>query len=185
MASRQPYQHAEAALVRAAQYASLPLPAWPDLRGATPAHVERWCAWLQEVWALDEVAEAVEHASPVLTGQMQAVCAGRRPEARQARRMVRSIGRYLLRLTGRATPCGLFAGVTSASFGREVAIRWGGGHRPIAGAGASWLAAVIARLESCSQMLERLPLVANNTCFVRGGRLVVPYQLQPPGEHGA
>ncbi len=182
MASRQLYQHADTALVRAVQHAELALPAWPDLTGATPAHTDGWCAWLREVWALDAVAEAVEHASPVLARQVAAVCAGQRPETRQARRMVMSIARYLLRMTGRATPFGLFAGVASTSFGPEVAVRWGGGHRAIARAGAFWLAGVITQLESCPQLFERLRLAANNICFVRGGRLVVPYQQQPHGE---
>ncbi|SBW22518.1 hypothetical protein FDG2_2762 [Candidatus Protofrankia californiensis] len=177
------YQHADAALVRAVTHAELALPAaWPDLTGATPAHVERWCAWLREAWAVDAVAESVEHASPVLARHMEAVCVGQRPDARQARRTVLSMARYLLRMTGRATPFGLFAGVAPASFGSALTVRWGVGHRALARANASWLADMIAQLESCPQILERLPLVANNLCFLRGGRLVVPYQPQLHGE---
>ena len=176
MAGRFQYQHADSALVRAVQHSDLAVPPWPDLTGAKSGHMEGWCTWLREVWALETVAAAIEHASPVLARQMEAVCRGQVPEARQARRMVRSVARYVLRMTGRATPFGLFAGVTTASFGRGVAIHWGGGHRAIARAGGSWLAEVIAQLESCERLLERLPVVRNNLCFVRGGRLVVPYQ---------
>jgi class I lanthipeptide synthase len=183
MAGRQQYQHADTALVRAAQHVDLALPAWPDLTGTTLAHVEVWCAWLTEVWSVAAVTEAIEHASPVLARQVEAVCAGRRPEARQARRMVMSLVRYLLRLTGRATPFGLFAGVTTASFGRGATVRWGGGHRAIARAGAPWLADVIQRLESCPEVLDRLPVVASNVCFVRGERRVLPYQPRSRGDH--
>ncbi len=178
---RQLYQCADIALVRAATHAGLALPGWPDLTGDTPAHVRRWCTWLRQVWALDAVAAAVEHASPVLARQVEAVCAGRYPDARQARRTVLSMARYLLRMTGRATPFGLFAGVAPASFGPGLAVRWGGGHRAVARADASWVADVIAQLESCPQLLERLPLIASNLSFVRGSRLVVPY---PPPQHG-
>jgi thiopeptide-type bacteriocin biosynthesis protein len=171
--------------VRSAQHVDLGLPAWPDLTDTTPGHVERWCEWLREVWTVDAVADAIEHASPVLARQMGLVWTGQLPEARQARRMALSVGRYLLRMTGRATPFGLFAGVATASIGRGVAVRWAGGHRAIARAGAGWLADIVEQLEAHPQVLERLPLVANNLCFVRGGRLVVPYQPLPHGSHRA
>jgi thiopeptide-type bacteriocin biosynthesis protein len=184
-AGRPLYRCTNAALVRAALHAELTLPVWPDLTGATPAHVRRWSAWLREVWAVEEVAEAVEHASPVLARQVKTVCAARDPDVRQIRRTVLSLTRYVLRMTGRPTPFGLFAGVAAASFGLKLRARWGSGHRAVARADASWLACVIARLESCLQLLERLPLVANNVCFVRGGRIVVPYPPQPHGEDRA
>jgi thiopeptide-type bacteriocin biosynthesis protein len=179
MAGRHLYQHTDAALVRAAQHVDLGLPAWPDLTDTTPGHVERWCEWLREVWTVDAVADAIDHASPVLARQVALVCAGQRSETRQVQRMTLSVARYLLRMTGRATPFGLFAGVATASIGRGVAVRWGGGHRVIARAGAGWLADVVEQLESCPQVLERLAVVANNLCFVRGGRLVVPCQPLP------
>lgn len=179
---RRLYRCADTALVRAARYTESALPTWPDLTEATPAHAaQHWYAWLQEVWALNPVAEAVEYASPVLTRQVEKVCAGRHPDARQVRRTVLSMAKYLLRMTGRATPFGLFAGVAPASFGPEPAVRWGEGHHAVARAGSSWLADVVARLESCPELRERLQLVANNLSFVRGGRLVVPY---PPRSHG-
>lgn len=157
------------------------LPAWPDLTRDTTTDVERWRGWLREVWAVDAIAEAVELASPTLARQVTVVCAGGNLDVRQVRRMVFSMARYLLRVTGRATPFGLFAGVACASFGPELAVRWGTGHSAVAGADAGWLAEVIAGLESCSELLERLVLVANNLCFVRGERLVVPY---PPWSRG-
>lgn len=183
MDGRQLYRCADTALVRAARYTELTLPVWPDLTDATPAHVEQWCAWLREVWALDAVAEAVAHASPVLARQVEQVSAARHPDARQIRRPVLSMAKYLLRMTGRATPFGLFAGVAPASFGAELAVRWGEDHRAVARAGSSWLAGVIAHLESCPELRERLQVVANNLAFVRGGRLVVPYPPRSHGEH--
>lgn len=176
-------QCADIALVRAAQHAELALPSWPDLTDDTPAHAQRWSAWLREVWALEEVAAAVEHASPVLARQVEALSAAPNPDVRQAHRTALSMARYVLRMTSRATPFGLFAGVAPASFGSEPVVRWGAGHRAVAQAGASWLADVIATLESCPELLARLPLMANNVAFVRGGRLVVPYPPQPRGEN--
>lgn len=177
------YRCSDAALVRAARYAELALPEWPDLTETVPADVERWRGWLGEIWALDAVAEAVEFASPVLARQVQMLCAAPLPDARRLRRTVWSVARYLLRMTGRATPFGLFAGVAPASFGSPLTVRWGEGHRAVARAGSSWLAAVIADLESCPDLLERLQVVTNNMAFVRGGRLVVPYPPRPFDGH--
>jgi hypothetical protein len=137
---------------------------------------------LREIWALEEVAAAVEHASPVLARQVEALCAAPNPDARQAHSTALSMARYVLRMTNRATPFGLFAGVAPASFGSEPVVRWGEGHRVVARADASWVADVIAKLESSPELLARLPLLANNSAFVRGNRLVVPY---PPQSHGA
>jgi hypothetical protein len=82
-------------------------------------------------------------------------------------------------MTGRATPFGLFAGVAAARFGPEPVVRWGTDHRAVARADASWITDVITRLESCPELLARLPLIATNVAFVRSGRLVAPFPLQP------
>lgn len=171
------------ALVRAtAQMGGLALPEWPDTTGGdTGAQVKRWRVWLRQVWAEESVAEAVEFASPVLARRVEAVCAGQRLDRRQLRRMVSSVTRYLLRITGRATPFGVFAGVAAVRFGPELKVRWGGRHRAVARADAVWLTDVITQMESCPQLLARLPVVTNNLCFVRGERLIVPYQ---PHTHG-
>ncbi|WP_280672002.1 MULTISPECIES: lantibiotic dehydratase [unclassified Kitasatospora] len=133
-------------------------------------------AWLREVWSADDVAEAVQHASPVLSVQVRTLVEAENPSPRDVRRAVLSVARYLLRSQGRATPFGLFAGVTTASFETCAEVTWGTKHRPVAGASAEWLAAVTGRLESCPELLTRLPVVANTGLTVRGDQLIVPYQ---------
>ncbi|MGH4018807.1 MAG: lantibiotic dehydratase [Pseudonocardiaceae bacterium] len=139
-------------------------------------HVERWRRWLVQVWAQEAIAEAVEVASPVLARRVREVCAGHHHEARQVRRMVVSVARYVLRMSSRATPFGLFAGVAPAGFGSRLAVRVGEDHRAVARADAVWLAGVVTHLEACPEVLRRVPVMANNLCFVRGRRLVVPCQ---------
>ncbi|MGH4017569.1 MAG: lantibiotic dehydratase, partial [Pseudonocardiaceae bacterium] len=92
------------------------------------------------------------------------------------RRVVESMVRYLLRLTSRATPFGLFAGVAPLRIGSRAGVRWGENHRAVARPEAGWLAEVIARLEAQPEVLRRLPVVSNNLSFVRGDRLVVACQ---------
>ncbi|WP_246570513.1 lantibiotic dehydratase [Streptomyces tauricus] len=128
------------------------------------------------VWANRDVAEALQYSSPVLATQVRALCTADHPALRDVQRAVLSVARYLLRAQHRATPFGLFAGVATAEFGPQARADWGEEHVAVGRAGAEWLAALVARLESCPDLLERLPVVINNTVTYRGDRLVVPFQ---------
>ncbi|MBQ1098430.1 lantibiotic dehydratase [Streptomyces sp. b94] len=169
------YRCADTALVRAARSSRLRLPAWPDLTDDTPDCEVRWQTWLRDVWSLSEAADSIEQASPLLAQQVQTLCSVASPETRQLRRAVVSVMRYLLRMTGRATPNGLFAGIASASFGERPGWSWGEWHRPVIRADGDWIADLVARLEADPELLRHLHVMANNTIFVRGDRLIVPY----------
>ena len=174
------YSVVDAAFVRAATHPSTTdVPPWPDLTGGTREHVTQWCRWLEQVWAQETIATAVETASPVLARRVREVCAGREQRARQVRGSVMSVARYLLRASSRATPFGLFAGVAPAHFGPEAMVRHGGDHRAVARVDAMWLAGVITRLEGCTPLRNRLPVVLNNAWSVRDDRLVVGLRQQP------
>jgi len=174
------YRYVDAALIRAAAYPSgLVLPPPPDLSGDGDANAGRWRHWIEQVWAQEPVALAVEQASPVLADRISQLCAGLTGQPGQVRRIAVSLHRYLLRLRHRSTPFGLFAGIAPARIGPGLVVRWGEDHRLVARVDAVWLADVIARLEACPELLRRLPVMADSTCFVRDGRLVVPCQ-QPP-----
>ncbi len=169
------YQHVDAALLRASVHTGEVIPRpWPELDVDT--EIEQWCAWLAEVWAQPAVAEAVAWASPVLADRVAAVCEGLRPGAGQVRRMVMSLARYLVRMRGRATPFGAFAGVAALRFGSRVSARWTDAHQVRTRADAVWLAAVIASLESCPALRRHLPVTVNDLVVVRGERLVMPRQ---------
>ncbi|MGH3842355.1 MAG: lantibiotic dehydratase [Pseudonocardiaceae bacterium] len=177
------YRYVDAALVRASVHTGdVVARPWPELDN--DAEIEQWCAWLAQVWAQAPVAEAVAVASPVLAGRVEAVCGGLRPRAGQVRRMVMSLARYLVRMRGRATPFGLFAGVAALRFGPQVSALWTDNQQAQTRADAVWLAGVIARLESCSTLRRHLPVIVNDLVFVRGERLVVPRQphASDPGQ---
>ncbi|WP_320780250.1 lantibiotic dehydratase [Streptomyces sp. CRN 30] len=133
-------------------------------------------AWLRTIWTDKDVAEALQHSSSVLAAQVHALCTAEHPALRDVQRAALSVARYLLRAQHRATPFGLFAGVATAKFGPQARADWGGEHVAVGRAGAEWLAALVARLESCPDLLERLPVVINNTVTYRGDRLIVPFQ---------
>jgi thiopeptide-type bacteriocin biosynthesis protein len=170
------YRALDAVLVRAAAHqARTALPAWPDLNASTDEHARQWCGWLEQIWSRDAFAEAIEVASPVLARQVSKILAGHHRDARQVRRVVMSVARYVLRMTDRATPFGLFAGVVPAAFGRP-SVRWGQDHHVLIRPDAGWLATVVTTLEECPELLRRLPVVTNNLCAVRGRRLVMTSQ---------
>jgi lantibiotic biosynthesis protein len=169
------YRNVDAALIRATALTGVIVPRlWPGLDD--DADVEQWCAWLTQVWAQAPVAEAVTMASPALAARVGSVCEGQRPRAGRVRRMVISLARYLVWMSGRATPFGLFAGVAPLRFGPEVSALWIDSQHARTRADAVWLAGVVARLESCPALLRRLPVMVHDLVFVRGERLVVPWQ---------
>jgi thiopeptide-type bacteriocin biosynthesis protein len=171
------YQVVDAVIVRAAVHrAGMDLPAWPDLTGSTDEHMRQWRDWLERVWSRDSLAEAIEVASPVLAREVGKALAGHIGEPRHMRRIVMSAARYVLRAGDRATPFGLFAGVVPTAFGSLPAVRWGQDHHAVTRPAAGWLAAAVTSLETCPELLRRLPVIASNLCTIRGGRLIAASQ---------
>lgn len=152
--------------------ADMSLPLWPgDSAGPEP-----WCSWLAAVWARPQVAHAAALASPHLADRIEAMLTGSQPGERQARRMALALAQYLVRMRGRATPFGTFAGVTATSFGSHTQLRWSEDHCLHIRADAAWLADVTAQLEACAPLLRRLPVTSNDLATECGGRLIVPWQ---------
>jgi len=169
------FRYTDGALLRAVPHTLSDL-GWPAMAGDGAELTAHWCAWLREVWAHREVATAIEVASPALARHVGDVAAGRPIEARRLRRMVLSMVRYLARMTSRATPFGLFAGVAATRFTDKATVTWGQRHHAVVDADAGWLTDVITRLESYPQLVTRLPVVLSNGCFLRGERLVLSHQ---------
>lgn len=174
------YGIVDAAVVRSAAHSStMDSAPWPDLTGETSQHVTQWRNWIKQVWAAEEIAAAVEVASPALAHRVHEICAGREQRARHVRGAVVSLARYLLRATSRATPFGLFAGVAPVRFGAGMVVRHGEHHRAAARIDSVWLATVITSLEECPPLRTRLPVVLNNVWSLRDGRLVVGLRQEP------
>ena len=142
----------------------------PEDLGRPDADAARWLA---SMWQQGEIRTAIMIASPALAGQVDALVTAALPDASQARRAASALACYLLRWQGRATPFGLFAGVGVARVGGRAKASLGT-WRLVARADAAWLGDVTARLHQCSELRERLPVVASDAIITRGGRLVVP-----------
>jgi thiopeptide-type bacteriocin biosynthesis protein len=138
--------------------------------------------FLSEVAADPVVREAIAVSSAALDATLHKVASGAPVQPASLRRAVLSTTRYLSRMTRRPTPFGLMAGVASARFDAEPKVRIGTDHRKHVRADMGWLITVIRPLETEPEVLERLRLVANDLCFVRGDRLVLPLVREETGE---
>jgi thiopeptide-type bacteriocin biosynthesis protein len=94
------------------------LPLTSLLEWASGGDVTRARAYLAALVARPEVEEALFVASPSLHDALPAWRAA--PESAAGQRAELSIARYVARMVGRATPFGLFAGVTAGKLGRET-----------------------------------------------------------------
>lgn len=176
------FRAAQGVLVRAVTNGRLPVRPWPAFDTPDAEAVSGWVSWLRRTWELDQVRDAVGLASSVLADRVRVLCTAEDPSGRDVRRAMVSVMRYLLRLTGRPTPCGLFAGVAPARFASVPFQRFGDNHEAVASADTGWLTDVITKLEGEPDVLARLVVVANTTLTMRGGRLVVPYQPNATGD---
>lgn len=179
MAPATHYRHAGIVLVRAStDPGDLDLPS--DLNLAGPDGVASDARnWVAKVWARPEVRDAVSLASPVLGARLDQLLDENTTsrQAKDIRRAVVSMASYLLRWRRRATPFGVFAGVTTAAIGPARA-EVGKNHQVTVRADAEWLATLIGQLDQHQGLRSRLTVVADNTRIVRDGRVIVHRRAQ-------
>lgn len=90
---------------------------------------------------------------------------------------VKGFLRYLLRMTSRPTPFGLFSGVTYGNFGERYAF----GLQPVAAhtkrarPDMEWLLKVLSDLESRFDIIKQLKVSLNALAYPAGSRLYLPY----------
>lgn len=134
--------------------------------------VAQGAAWLTTTWSRPDVREALGLASPTLAAELDRLCNGTAAATvKELRRTVLSVASYLLRWQRRATPFGLFAGLTTAKTG-STRSSIGKRHRAVARADGVWLAALIDHLERHPDLRTRLHVAADNTATVRDGRIL-------------
>ena len=157
-------------MVRASTHTRSVLPDWWP---AADADTARWRRWLAEATAEREVLEAITYASPGLAAGVTRICHGEPVSTVRARRAAESVARYLLRAGGRATPCGLFAGVAVVRTGSPTGVSWGVAHQRHYAPAPQDMAVTVAAAENEPELLRELRVQTNDLTSRRGGRLVV------------
>src|SRR5690348_8813896 len=100
---------------------------------------------------------------------------------RQLTRASRSVLRYLLRMTCRATPFGTFAGIAPVRHASRTAVLQAGSDRTSSRSDPAWLADVITSLHARPGVLRQLTVTANNLCFEQAGHLIIAYRHATAG----
>ncbi|WP_216216928.1 lantibiotic dehydratase [Amycolatopsis aidingensis] len=136
-------------------------------------------AWLARTWDRGTVRTALRVASPALCKRITTAVSGTPLSRRQWRRLLVAVSSYLLRWRGRATPFGLFAGVTTATIGPSPRAMFGDAHAVRARLDPDRLADLISWLEHDPAVLAHLRLTVNNAGTTRGDQFVVPRPVAP------
>ena len=130
--------------------------------------------WVREQLAEPYVQEALLAGSPDLVAAIKRY--KNDPDSRKGRRAQANLFRYLLRMTTRPTPFGLFAGVALAELGTDMDIRIGpiARHRKRCRPDMQWCMAIVKQLEQREAVIPHLDFFPNPTLQQAGGRLYVP-----------
>jgi thiopeptide-type bacteriocin biosynthesis protein len=114
----------------------------------------------------------VQAAIGVASADLTAALARTRPGDGKARRIRGKLLRYLIRMSTRPTPYGLFAGVGLASWGAATDLALGTEPpRTRTRPDMEWLLALVERLEQDAGIRSGLRVVASSTVVQRGGRV--------------
>ncbi|MFE9336282.1 lantibiotic dehydratase [Streptomyces sp. NPDC007063] len=150
----------------AADGADVRADAWQDDDGDHHDYADR----LRKLWSTPGVPDAVRAASPHLADAVERFDS---LSGKDRRKAVRGLSRYLNRMSFRATPFGLFAGVTTGVFGEEQRTRLGdtaiGAARARADSG--WVMHLVKRLAFGAQQPSELRVRRNDLLHVARGRV--------------
>lgn len=124
-------------------------------------------------------AEALLVSSPSLARAVQDTHAGSRPPVPAGQRLTRSLLRYHLRMSRRATPFGLLAGVAVGSFGDRPSARLTGRRTKLVQPDRAWLGTLLDARDIADPPAA-LRVVVNNTCRIQGDQLLLPLAMRSP-----
>ncbi|MFE1206222.1 lantibiotic dehydratase [Streptomyces sp. NPDC058762] len=141
---------------------------WPDVESPASCRV-----WLTRVWSDDAFVVPLRAASPRLVGFVERILNGDEVPQKRVRSATLSVAGYLLRASDRATPFGLFAGVTLAGLG-PVSATFGTGHRAVARPDTLWVDHVRRTLQRRTDVLPHLTIQVSTLSFRRGDAVCAP-----------
>ncbi|KEO83491.1 lantibiotic dehydratase [Tumebacillus flagellatus] len=121
------------------------------------------------------VREAIAVASTSLLDSLRQLESS--SSARKREGAANGLLRYLIRMTTRSTPFGLFSGVTHGRFADTSALQLSDltKHRKRSRPDMQWLLKILERLESDPAVIEQLHVSANTLAYRLGSRWKLPY----------
>lgn len=123
------------------------------------------------------IRHALYVASPSLFERLELIRSGQTTKPQKMQRAFSRLLRYLIRLSTRPTPFGLFAGIAFDTFADQSNVRLAASHRHKTHTRSDmyWLYALLSFIETLPVSQEVIPYQANQTLYFAGSRLVVPY----------
>ncbi|MGH2481067.1 MAG: lantibiotic dehydratase, partial [Ktedonobacteraceae bacterium] len=161
--------------ISAAGYIS-PESAQEKLDATLHAQQENCSRLLQELASQPQIIQALAVASPSLLDGVERFQHGKSSPA-QLKRVSASLLRYLIRMSTRPTPFGLFSGVASGTFAQETQAYLASPTiarfrtRP----DMSWLLAALQKIEGDKSLVAQLRVRLNQTAYLVGERAVLPF----------
>ncbi|WP_406291563.1 lantibiotic dehydratase [Embleya sp. NBC_00896] len=131
-------------------------------------------AGIRRITADPMLREAVRVASGSLSASLDRLDAGADLGPKRLLGTALSVTRYALRMAGRPTPFGLFAGVTAARLGPAASITVRGPGAKAARLDGGRLHERVRAWLAEPEVRRRVDIVRNDLCRVRDGRLILP-----------
>lgn len=156
-----------------------------DLDPDVPDYPDRLASYLRDVTKDPLLMEAITVSSDQLAGTLDRLRSGEPVSRSKLQRAAFAVTRYLLRMSGRPTPFGLFAGVGVTSFGDTTSVRLGEDHVKGVRPDSAWLTSLVSEWERSPEIQPTLRVVANGLCAQRAGRVVLPYVREVDENTGA
>ncbi|HEX7736018.1 MAG TPA: lantibiotic dehydratase [Ktedonobacteraceae bacterium] len=146
-----------------------------DLDCALQTSRENSAQVIEELAAQPQIIQAIAVASPSLLRGLERLRQGEGSSARQ-KRVQAGLLRYLIRMSTRPTPFGLFSGVALSTFTSETRLSLASPSigrfrtRP----DMSWLLALLRRIEEDRMLVIQCKVRLNQTAYLVGERAVLP-----------
>ncbi|TCP55550.1 thiopeptide-type bacteriocin biosynthesis protein [Tumebacillus sp. BK434] len=121
------------------------------------------------------VLEALAAASPSLYDSLS--CLSQEIKPRKRSQIENSLLRYLIRMTTRPTPYGLFAGVAVGGYREQAAFQFSqlDSYQKHARPDMEWTLRLIRELESRPELIRQLRVQTNPAVYLAGNKIRLPY----------
>ena len=131
---------------------------------------------LTELASQAQIAQALTVASPSLQKGWEDLLRGEGSPARR-KRVYASLLRYLIRMSTRPTPFGLFSGVALGTLASSTHVHLASPpiERFRSRSDMSWVLAVLKQLEGKRELVSQLHMQINQTAYIVGSRAVLPF----------
>lgn len=146
-----------------------------DLPARLLQDAEQTAQVLQAYAQMPQVERALAVASPSLLEGLSSVLQGK-ANPKRTKKVLSGLLRYLVRMSTRPTPFGLFSGVALGSFAESTAamLEVPALERLRTRPDMQWLLTALKNIEERPALRELLPVWSNQLAYIAGGRVLLP-----------